>query len=276
MKILKIISFLCLFTTGVKSQRLIEVQRTKTDYAYGVYLPENYDSTLPYPTLVFLHGVGEKGSLIPLHSALLTHGPIAEIYRGLKLSKFIIIEPQYYNGMWNANSIKSVVVAVGKTYPLDSNRFYVTGLSMGGGGTINFTDSFFSSIAADFAASPAGGFRTTKAPQYLASKDRGFGVYICTNDAVVGTGNAFNSVYAIWQNNGWKKVNAQTLKPSGIATAFLDRRTKLLKWVPGQVYPDSTVYQQFLVSYDNGGHGGWQRIFADYKFYDWLLTQKRN
>jgi len=37
-----------------------------------------------------------------------------------------------------------------------------------------------------------------------------------------------------------------------------------------------TVYPQFLVAYDTGGHGGWERIYADLNFYKWLLTQSKN
>jgi len=257
---------------------LIEVDATKKAYPYAVYTPPGYNKDMAYPYIVFLHGIGERGYIMPLDNCIRVHGVLAEILRGMPAPNAIIIEPQYYGtstgGSWNTVKLKSTVDSVKQKYLLDDRRFYLTGLSMGGAATINFLDSFANAITASFPASPAGGFKTTLAPQTIANNGKGFGEYICIPDSVVGTANAFNNIYKIWVSEGWVQKNIQATKPAGVATAFLDKKTKLYKWVAGQQYPDSTVFPHYIVAYDSGGHGGWSRIYSDPKFYDWLLSQR--
>jgi len=267
----KLFTLLLLIASVAKAQ-LIEVSATKKTYTYAVYLPKNYDASKPYPYIVFLHGIGERGLNMSLDAAVHTHGPIAEISRGLKAPDAIIIEPQYYSSPWNARMLKNTLDSIGKIYLLDLNRFYLTGLSMGGGGAVNFLDSFPTLVKAAFSASPAGGFKTAAAPQIIADSFTSFGEYICIPDPVVGYANAFNNIYKIWKNDGWKQTNIVSTKPPGAATAFLDKKTKAYKWVPGQQYPDSTVYPHYIIAYNDGGHGAWNRIYADANFYTWLLS----
>ena len=253
---------------------LAEVPATKNTYAYAVYTPPGYNKYLPYPYIIFLHGMGERGYLMSLDKCIRVNGVIAEIFNGMPVPNAVIIEPQYYSTPWEASVLKATMDSVKLNYLLDDKRFYLTGLSMGGGGTANFIDSFPNAVTAAFAASASSGFKTSIAPITIANNVKGFGEYTCIPDPVVGTGNAFNNIYKIWAAEGWVQKNIQSTKPAGVATAFLDKKTKLFKWVAGQQYPDSTVFPHYIVAYDSGGHGGWSRIYSDTKFYDWLLSQR--
>ena len=106
--------------------------------SYKVYLPENYnDASTTFPLVLFLHGVGERGDDIDLVE---THG-LPKVMKNGKTFPFITIAPQCPNQEWwsRAEMVKCLVYLVKKIikmYNVDNRRVYVTGLSMGGYGTI--------------------------------------------------------------------------------------------------------------------------------------------
>jgi predicted peptidase len=105
-----------------------------------------------YPLVVFLHGAGERGSD---NEKQLTHG-VAEFARADNRKKYpcFLVAPQcpagqgWVNVNWGAAShrisakparngalVLELIDALRKEYPIDPNRIYLTGLSMGGYGT---------------------------------------------------------------------------------------------------------------------------------------------
>jgi predicted peptidase len=106
--------------------------------SYKVYLPEGYnDPDTTYPLVLFLHGVGERGDDIDLVE---THG-LPKVIKNGKTFPFITVAPQCPNQEWwsRAEMVKCLVYLVTKItkmYNVDNTRVYVTGLSMGGFGTI--------------------------------------------------------------------------------------------------------------------------------------------
>jgi len=106
--------------------------------SYKVYLPENYnDAITAFPLVLFLHGVGERGDDLDLVE---THGLPKVIKNGEKFP-FITVAPQCPNLEWwsRPDMIKCLVYLlkrITKLYNVDNRRIYVTGLSMGGYGTI--------------------------------------------------------------------------------------------------------------------------------------------
>lgn len=105
---------------------------------YNIYLPKDYrefDSEVPL--VLFLHGVGERGDNI---DHVETHG-IPKLIASGKKFPFITVAPQCPMYEWWSRSemVKSLVLLIEKLkneYRIDYNRVYVTGLSMGGFGTI--------------------------------------------------------------------------------------------------------------------------------------------
>ncbi|MRG48088.1 phospholipase [Chitinophaga sp. SYP-B3965] len=100
---------------------------------YLVYMPDKYRrrSTKRWPVLFFLHGKGERGD--DLSKARIAGVP--EIL-GHDLP-FILIVPQCKLSAptWEVASLDSLYEDVKRSYPIDTNRVYLTGLSMGGYGT---------------------------------------------------------------------------------------------------------------------------------------------
>lgn len=122
------------------------------DY-YAEYLPPGFGSSsngCGYPMLIVLHGIGEKGPNpndgSQLHKVTV-HGPAKHIKNGHdmcftvngKEECFVVIAPQLSVGNWTPPYIRSFYddvmsdTAVGPY--IDSNRVYLTGLSLGGIGT---------------------------------------------------------------------------------------------------------------------------------------------
>ena len=109
--------------------------------AYAVYLPKDYAAKpAPRPMVVFLNGAGECGNDC---AALYVHGPAAEIRRNPELAKwadFLVLSPQCPGGMrWENPGLPQVVAQLveyaKKSWRVDANRVYLTGLSMGGTST---------------------------------------------------------------------------------------------------------------------------------------------
>lgn len=85
-----------------------------------------------WPALLFLHGAGERGTNL---SAVAVHGPPL-LVKECKPMPFIVISPQCPPGQrWDADALRALAHQVLRKYPIDPDRFYLTGLSMGGGGT---------------------------------------------------------------------------------------------------------------------------------------------
>lgn len=111
---------------------------------YLEYLPQGYSgNSNKYPVVIHLHGVGEKGPAstdpnvlddgIP---KLIKLGPPKYVNNGTQFP-FILISPQLKSsyGSWTSGYVKEVIDHV-KTYlRIDESRIYLTGLSLGGGGT---------------------------------------------------------------------------------------------------------------------------------------------
>ena len=108
-----------------------------TDTASGealVVLPEGYDAEVDraWPLMIFLHGAGERGDSL---EAVSVHGPIKERWAGRDLP-FVIVAPQVPAGeRWTVGRVAAALDDALATYRIDTDRVYLTGLSMGGFGT---------------------------------------------------------------------------------------------------------------------------------------------
>ncbi|QMS91556.1 prolyl oligopeptidase family serine peptidase [Nostoc edaphicum CCNP1411] len=84
------------------------------------------------PTILFLHGAGERGSDL---DNVKKQG-VTQIVEKQPDFPFIVISPQCPRGeYWNVERLSILLDEVISSYPVDPDRVYLTGLSMGGYGT---------------------------------------------------------------------------------------------------------------------------------------------
>ncbi len=121
---------------GLKSKKWQkEVCRT-VEFSYLLYLPPGAEQgTKKWPLVIFLHGVGERGNNLEL---VKRHGPPKLIEEGQKFP-FILVAPQCpADRWWNVEDLDAWLLGLLKELPVDANRVYLTGLSMGGFGTFEW------------------------------------------------------------------------------------------------------------------------------------------
>jgi poly(3-hydroxybutyrate) depolymerase len=131
---------------GAQSKITVKLATGVTTGAW-LHLPDDYNTTsTSYPLIIFIHGVGEGGTDV---NAVLAHGVPKMIAQGAnmqftvggKLFKFITVSPQIPNGWASETMIQSVLDDIKSRYRIDASRIYLTGLSAGGYGTLNYVAS---------------------------------------------------------------------------------------------------------------------------------------
>ena len=119
---------------------------TRVEQPYLLYLPKDYDGEKSFPLMLFLHGAGERGNNLEKVKA---HGPPKLIEAGKEMP-FIVVAPQCAaEQWWDAKTLQGLLDFVETNYKVDTDRIYVTGLSMGGYGTwdLALRDDRFAAIA---------------------------------------------------------------------------------------------------------------------------------
>jgi len=116
-------------------------------YHYLAYLPEDYNQTRKnYPLVIYLHGSSARGN--DLDKVKISGLPrMAET--GQKF-EFILIAPQCPSGkLWSSDDWAGPLLAeLQKKYRIDKSRIYLTGVSMGGGGTFDVAKRYPDTFAA--------------------------------------------------------------------------------------------------------------------------------
>ncbi len=198
----------------VSAQQVFKTTPTST-IAFYQYLPSDYNSNSnKYPVVIFLHGIGERG---PNTTDIATLE--ANIYKVAKLGPpmyvkngtqfpFILISPQLKSnyGTWPSSYVMEVINYV-KTYlRIDEKRIYITGLSLGGGGTWVTVQDHADLFAAT--APVCGGYNSPSKAPNIARENLPVWGFHGDKDTVVPMSKTVNMINAI---------NACTPKPSPLA-----------------------------------------------------------
>ncbi|MEM9351862.1 MAG: prolyl oligopeptidase family serine peptidase [Planctomycetota bacterium] len=166
-----------------------ETQISKTvGYRYLVVKPEGYDPSKSYPLIIFLHGKGEEGDDLDM---VKIHGPYKKVAEmGLDV---VIAAPQApAEEWWDPDATAALTEHLLKTLPVDPDRVYVTGLSMGGLGTWRLIAERPDLFAA---AAPICGWAVPKKADLI--KDMPLWVFHGEKDEVVGVWNSRVMVNAL-------------------------------------------------------------------------------
>ena len=117
-----------------------------TEQPYGLYIPKNYDPAKKYPLVMMLHGAGSNHRLA-----------LKRVFGKSNLDDETDVEATRYFSQWDdvdfivaspyargtagyqgipEQDVYDVLADVKKRFNIDEDRSYLTGLSMGGGGTL--------------------------------------------------------------------------------------------------------------------------------------------
>lgn len=117
---------------------------TSNTHGYYEYLPEGYkgDGTAVYPLILYIHGNSERGKgdsegLLKiigggLPNVMSQPGFPTSFTVNNQVHRFIVIAPQFEPRV-TVLDVDSVLLYARTHYPIDENRVYLTGFSMGGG-----------------------------------------------------------------------------------------------------------------------------------------------
>lgn len=122
---------------GNQHSQVFEKTVTKTlKCGYLMFLPENYGNEHQrWPLIVFLHGAGARGN--DPQKVKRRHGP-PKIVEKQKDFPFIVVSPQCpKDDFWSdrVEVLINLLDDIVARYKVDTERIYLTGLSMGGYGT---------------------------------------------------------------------------------------------------------------------------------------------
>ena len=124
-----------LILTSLISFSSLQAQQQEKSVAtytnYLLYVPQDKPSNGLYPLMLFLHGSGERGTDLNL---VKKNGPPSFLDKKNDFP-FVVVSPQCPNNRgWDTQSLLSLLDHIESTLPIDKNKVYVTGLSMGGFG----------------------------------------------------------------------------------------------------------------------------------------------
>jgi len=209
------------------------------EFKYELYLPKGYEEqrTNRWPLMLFLHGIGERGTEI---SKVFAHGPIKLARNGHEFP-FIIVAPQCPDGeFWdNTEALIQLLDNVEDNYRVDTRRVYLTGLSMGGYGAWKLGTTYPDRFAAMIPVCGGGELLNIR----FANPDKM---------------KALKSL-AVWAFHG--------AKDDVVPMTESERTVGYLKSI-GATEVKLTIYP-------DAKHDCWTETFANPEIYEWLLRHQR-
>ncbi len=243
---------------GLQAQQTAKSLTTSWGIYIGFYefKPYNYATqpTKKFPLIIFLHGTGERGNGTTQLSRVLTHGVPKNCANGSTMTftvngvteSFLVLSPQLSGsyGGWQSFYVDEMIAYAKQNLQVDTNRIFLTGLSLGGGGTLEYITENASRPAKLAAVAPVcpsnvydAGLPAVAAAQLPVWSFHAIDDYTCPYTVTTRTING---------------INAQ-----------------------------NPVVAPLMTLYPNGGHFIWNRVydeshaFHNPNIYEWFLMQGR-
>ena len=115
-------------------------------YDFWLYLPDNYKEAEELPLVMFLHGKSLSGDSLEM---VLRYGSIHALMKGRPINA-IVVAPQAQQA-WEPQRVMALYDWLDDHYKVDTNRFYVLGMSMGGYGSLDVANQYPDRVAAAMA-----------------------------------------------------------------------------------------------------------------------------
>lgn len=222
-------------------QRPHKFERTVTrtlSVQYLLFTPKGYDpkGAKQWPLILFLHGAGERGTNL---QKVAVHGP-PKIVKSRPDFPFLLASPQCPNDQtWSNEALLALLDEVIANHAVDTNRVYLTGLSMGGFGSwslaLNYPERFAAVAPICGGGNPLDVLLASR-KKTEALKELPFWAFHGAKDPVVKLEESQRMI--------------ATLKKAGV------------KEVELTIYPDAE-------------HDSWTETYDNEKLYEWFLKHKR-
>lgn len=207
-----------------------------------------------YPVIIFLHGIGERGNGTSQLSSVLANAipkyinaghPMRFFWNG-KWETFLVLSPQLSSsyGSWPTFYVEEMIKYAKNNLKIDTNRIFLTGLSLGGGGVWQYASTSLSNAKNVAAIAPVCGTCAMQNACNIAGANLPVWAFHAQDDGTVGVGCTTGAINSILACN-----------PS----------TKPLM----NIYP-------------TGGHGIWDRSYDTVyswhnpNMYEWFLGQNKS
>jgi len=139
-------------------------------HGFWEYFPDNWDKVRKLPLVVYFHGLGDTFPKKTLQQYSDIALPLKIKQSGMPF-ECIVFMPQLNRDWAGGGTIQNIIDWAIKNYPVDTNRVYLTGLSMGGGSIMDWAEQGrVSSVAAMLPICPASVFRLDIAEKYVTEK----------------------------------------------------------------------------------------------------------
>lgn len=217
------------------------------------YKPSDYNVSLTtkYPMIIFLHGIGERGNGTSQIWSVAGQGipryiqaghPMRFYWNG-KWETFLVLSPQLSSsyGDW-VNFYTEELIAYAKTnLRVDTNRIFVTGLSLGGGGAWRYSTASLANAQTIAGVAPICGTCSGITHANIANANLPLWAFHATNDGVVGVGCTTSQVSGVEAANPAIRP-IMTLYTSGghfiwdraYDTTYNNQNPTIFEWFLGQ------------------------------------------
>lgn len=259
-------ALLCIFVmlTGANLSSRSQMIQTGINCSNGDYLgfleykPKNYaaEGNVKHPLIIFLHGIGERGNgttelskvdRVGLPRVIKEGHPMTFTWNG-KTETFLVLMPQCPSkyGMWPQLFVTELIKYAKQNLRIDTNRIYLTGLSMGGGGSLRYISTSPSAPKTVAATATICAPCTFDKGEYVANAKLPLWLFHAADDSVA-------------------------------LASCTDRAYNRTMAANPEVKPLRTIWP-------TGGHLVWDRVYTDtnYRFdgtlniYEWFLGQNKS
>ena len=148
----------------------LDIVKNKTTYPFWIHVPI-VENEVKQPLLLFLHGKSLSGTDL---NKVKSYGVLRAMEKGRKILA-IVVGPQLASGGWNPDKILELIEYIKQNYPIDTQRIYVCGMSLGAYGTLHFAGKYPEKLTAAVAICGGGnekdGCRLATVPLWIQHGD---------------------------------------------------------------------------------------------------------
>ncbi len=231
----------------------VELGSTNSPFGYYIYKPAGYSEGGPeYPLLIFLHGWHPNLGNEPLENVLAAGPPkLIETNRWKPKFPFIVVSPQLTTSYWPPFNTHRLIEHLIEKYNVNTDRIYLTGLSLGGGGCWYYAGEYTDNYAAAIVPISASG-----APHLVENLSK----------------------IPIWAFHGGLDTTVKAYENFGSVplVAAINETNPTIK-ARVTVYPN-VGHNAWQRTYDGTGRNYFNQLYDQYDMdiYEWMLAYKKS